>query len=89
MEDGVSKLERENRELRDRVEEVEAYQRADTVVISGKQLPPPEHGENVSSVVQELIKVKLNYVLRPCDISRAYRTGRATLSQSPENAILK
>lgn len=91
LEDGVSKLEKENRELKDRIEEVEAYQRADTVIISGKQLPPSKHGENVSSVVQELIKAKLNYVLRPDDISRAYRTGRATLSQSPDkrNIVVK
>ena len=78
----ISKLQSENCELRRKVEKLEsriddndAYERKDTVIISGKAVPPVDRSEDCATLACELIKKNLNYVVLPTDISTVHRLG--------------
>ena len=87
LEQDILTLNRDNRKLRERVEDIEAYGRANTFILSGTGLPESSVGENCSSVVCELVKQKLRKELSPNDISVAYRLGKK-ISQGPDKRRL-
>ena len=84
LKDRVSKLE-------ERVEDSEAYERKDTLIISGANIPPVIPGENCVSLVCDLFKSSLKLNVQPTDISTAHRVGKKPLNQQVDrrNIILK
>lgn len=66
--------------LEDKSEDNEAYERRDTVVISGSDIPPASDNEDTAKVVTSLVKDKINLVIKASDISVAHRLGVRTAS---------
>ena len=50
--------------LEDRLEEAEAYERRDTIVLSGTELPAATDGENTANTVCSLMKDKVEIVIK-------------------------
>ena len=59
----------------EKVDDADAYERRDTVVLSGN-LPVYKTGENCSAIAQQLFKDKLKVILNSSDVSVAHRLGR-------------
>ena len=94
----IEHLEAENIVLHKKIEKLEdkidcndAYERRDTVILSGKAVPPVGRDEDCSLLTCKLIKDKLNYVISPNDISVVHRLGDKKISQGPDrrNIIVK
>ena len=67
--------------LEDKIGCNDAYDRRDTIIISGKSVPPPSpvgRDENCPLLACDLIKENLNYVISPNDISVVHRLGDKT-----------
>ena len=77
--------------LENKLEDTESYERSDTVVLSGSDIPPATDNEDTSQVVSTLMKDKVGYFLRPAEISVAHRLGPKAKSQAPDkrNIIVK
>ena len=78
--------------LEDRLEEAEAYERRDTIVLSGTELPAATDGENTANTVCSLMKEKVEIVIKKnSDISVLHRLGKkpATQSQDKRSIIVK
>ena len=67
--------------VEERCDEAEAYERRDTIIVSGPEMPIARDGENSAQVVCDVIKNKIGVVVRSSDISVAHRHGRKTQSQ--------
>jgi hypothetical protein len=70
--------------LEEKVEDSDAYERRDTLVISGPGLPPATATEDCSALVCSIVK-KLKINLLPTDISTVHRLGRKPINQQPDN----
>lgn len=70
--------------LENKLEDTEAYERRDTVIVSGSELPLATEGEDSSKVVSKLIKDKINLAIKPSDISISHRLGKKPISQAPD-----
>ena len=81
MENETSLLKKRILALEDRIEENEAYERRDTLIISGSSIPPAQENENCSLAVRNLFKDKLNVVVSEGDISVSHRLGAKMNSQ--------
>ena len=53
------------RKLEDSIDDQNAYERRDTIIISGSHIPKATTGENCSDIVRQLIKEKLKIELPP------------------------
>lgn len=84
LKDRVSKLE-------ERVEEAEAYERRDSLVISGPNVPPGVPGENCVALACDLFKAALKINMQTTDISTAHRVGKRPGNQEVDkrNIIVK
>ena len=61
----------------ERVEDQEAYERRDTIVLSGRDtIPAATTSENATNVVCNLIRSKIGIVINPSEVSTAYRLGK-------------
>ena len=87
----ILKVKEDNQQLRsvvskleEKIDDTDAYERRDCLVISGEQVPAAETGENTVEVVNRLIKDKLKINLSPTDVSTAHRLGRKPVSQAPD-----
>ena len=69
----------------------DAYERRDTIIIAGQGIPEVSQGEICSNVVRNLIQEKLNIVIQNNDISTAHRLGpkRENQSSDKRNLIVK
>lgn len=88
----ISKLEREVSllhedltDLKEKLDEVEANDRRNTIILSGEQLPPVTTGENVTQVAMETVKEKINYVIPATDVYAAFRLGKKKSTQAVDN----
>ena len=63
-------------QLEEKIDEGDAYERRDTLIISGQGLPAVTEGENTTEIACNLIKNKLKINLIPTDISTSHRLGR-------------
>lgn len=81
LEQEIRNLKKDNLELRDRLDEVETYQRRNTLIITGDKTPIYAEGENVVNVALNVIREQLKIKLSPDDISVAHRLGRKPVSQ--------
>ena len=77
--------------LEERVEDQEAYESRDTIVLSGSELPAASTSENATNVVCDLIRSKIGIVINPSEVSTAHRLGKKANSQAPDtrNIIVK
>lgn len=77
--------------LEDKIEDTEAYERRDTVIVSGSDLPDGTEDEDTPKVFTSIIKNKIGVIVKPTDISVAHRLGRKSLTQGPDkrNIIVK
>ena len=84
-------LKTEVRKLKNELDDTDAYQRRETVILSGNGVPEGNNDENCKAVVCDLVKNQLKLNLNPEDISTAHRLGRKPDSQRPDkrNIIVK
>lgn len=77
--------------LEDTVEDTDAYERRDTVVLSGSEVPVASDGENSVALVTDLISRKIGVKMKKEDISTAHRLGQKINTQAPDrrNIIVK
>lgn len=68
-------LEKRVVQLEDQLDDVSQYERRDTVIISGPDLPQETGGENPTNVVVDTIKRTLNINITPSEINVAHRLG--------------
>ena len=84
LEQTVSTLKKTVTTLNEKIEDTEAYERRDTVVISGGELPIAADNENSSEIACNLIKDKVGVVIRPSEISVAHRLGKKPTTQAQD-----
>ena len=84
----VATLKKKVTSLENKLEDTEAYERRDTVVVSGSDLPAATEGEDAAAVVRSLVKSKVNLVIKPSDISVAHRIGKKPANQAPDKRSL-
>ena len=70
--------------LENKIDDNEAYERKDTVIISGKAIPPVSNDENCLMLTCQIIKDNVNYIVSPTDISVVHRLGEKKISQGPD-----
>lgn len=75
LQDQVSSLQKTVRKLEEQVDDVEQYERRDTIIISGPALPSEQSQENSTSLVVNAIKQNLHINLNHSDINVAHRLG--------------
>ena len=86
----VDSLKIDVKELRAKVYELEqcvnqanAYERLDTIIVSGGSIPAFLNGENCSTFLKDLIKIKLHIEISSSDINTANRLGKNQLPKLP------
>ena len=80
----VTSLKKEVQTLKSLIDDGEAYERRDTIVLSGDSIPPVSQGEKCSEIARKLIKDELNLVLPPETISTSHRLGRKPQTQTED-----
>ena len=71
--------------LESQIDEANAYERRDALVISGKDLPPSSNDENCSEIVKKLVKEKLRLEIDANSISTAHRLGKKDTNAQQDN----
>ena len=91
LEQEIVNMKKDTVTLEDRVEDAEAYERRDTIVVSGSAVPAAIDGENPANIVCNLVKDKIGTVIKASDISVAHRLGKKSITQAPDkrNIIVK
>ena len=84
LEEEVNKLNSKVEKLESLIDDGDAYERRDTVIISGSSIPPVSQGEICTNIARQLLQEKLNLVIPETDISTAHRLGKKTNTQSPD-----
>ena len=74
--------------LENHIDDNEAYERRDAVIISGENIPAAQDGEKCEEVVCSLISQHLKIKISPSDISTAHRLGAKKNSQQPDTRNL-
>ena len=77
----VTSLKSEVQNLKSLIDDGEAYERRDTIVLSGDSIPLVSQGEKCSEIARKLIKDELQIVLPPETISTSHRLGRKPQTQ--------
>ena len=65
----------------EKLNDAEAYERRDVLVVSGA-VPVVKQGENVFNVVSDMMKEKFRIYVRSSDMSTAHRMGLQPISQA-------
>ena len=79
----LSKVKQENILLRNRLDDVESLQRADSVILSGVNIPECKSGEDCAAIVCSTLE-KFKLVINKNMITTAYRLGGVPKSQGPD-----
>ena len=77
----VNKLNDKVNKLEEKVEEAEAYERKDSLIFSGEEIPPATPGENCTTVICDLLKSKLKLNVAQTDISIYHRLEKRPSNQ--------
>ena len=85
LETEVCTLKKTVQKLEDKIEDNDAYERRDTIMISGNAVPNFTDGENTTDIVCQVVRSKLSYNLTPGDISVSHRFGGKSSSQKPDH----
>ena len=83
LETEVASLKNKVEKLEERIESNDAYERRDTVIISGSQVPAPAAGENCTQIVMKLVQDNLQVSLQPDEISVCHRLASRSTSDPP------
>jgi len=85
LEGEVVCLRREVSDLSSRLEDVEGYQRGDTLIFSGREIPEERDGEDCKQIISNICKDKIKLITPITEISSSYRIGKKSISQNPVN----
>ena len=87
----IENLKGEISTLKSLIDDGDAYERKDTIILSGEKIPTAATGEHCPSLVQKLVKDELKINLPADAISTAHRLGRRPGNQSADkrNLIVK
>ena len=80
----VFKLNKKVSDLEDKIDDQEAYERREQLLISGPAVPAYNKNEDPKKLVSDIIKSKLNIELCNADISCAHRNGAIARSQKSD-----
>ena len=77
--------------MSEKLDDADAYERRDTLIISGSAIPVVTPGERVADLVCEMVKQKMKMTLSSTEISTAHRLGGRPKSQTEDkrNFIVK
>ena len=91
LQDKVNSLTTEVDKLRSLMDDSDAYERKDTIIISGNALPVFVQGENCSLIARNLMAEKLRTVIGENDVNTAHRLGEVptNLQQDRRSIIMK
>ena len=81
-------LKRQVAKLDEKIDEQEAYERRDTLVLSGEGIPIHSLGENCISVAKKVIQNELKLLIPESDISVCHRLGRKPTNQTQDKRSL-
>ena len=70
------------------IDDADAYERRDTIVFSGDQIPEVSQGENCANIIQDIIKNKLRIELPLREINTAHRMGRKPQNQTEDKRAI-
>ena len=88
LKEQVKKLQCEVTSLKNDVDDSEAYERRDTLILSGSDLPAVQVGELTTNVCCDIVKKKLNFNMNTTDISISHRIGKKPSAQGPDRRSL-
>lgn len=71
--------------MEEKIDDADAYERRDTVIVSGKAVPTVTDGESCLQIVSDLLKNELKLIVPATDISTAHRLGKRPATQQPDN----
>ena len=77
--------------MKENIDEGDAYERRDTILLSGNSIPVFSQGENTANIAIQIFKNELRMEVSERDISVAHRVGKKPANQQPDkrNIILK
>ena len=84
LRDQVTSLKEQMSKVRETIDENDAYERRDTVILSGNSIPIFSQGENPTNLAIEAVKNELKIQISPSDVSVAHRMGRKPANQQPD-----
>ena len=87
----VTELQKELSKAKSMIDDADAFERKDTVILSGDHIPVAETGENCSEIVRTIVKDHLKINLPSESISVAHRMGRRPANHAPDrhNIVVK
>ena len=91
LKESVSHLKEELSKAKLLIDDADAYERKDTVILSGEHIPLAETGENCIEIVKNIVKDHFKINLSTETISTAHRLGRKPPNQTPDrrNIVVK
>ena len=75
MKEEIATLRKKVLDLEEKIDDNEAYERRDTVIFSGTDIPTAQEAEDTVKVITTLVKDKIGVVMKKDDISVAHRLG--------------
>ena len=88
LEGEIAALKGKVAKLESRVDGADAFERKNTLILSGKDVPNAASGEVPVNIVCETIKIKLKVKISPSDVADAFRIGRQPIAQQPDTRRL-
>ena len=70
--------------LEEKLEDTEAYERRDTLVFSGKKIPPSQNNENCAQIALRCLAEQTNLQVSLDEVSVAHRLGPKPRDQRPD-----
>ena len=70
------------------IDDADAYERRDTVVFSGDEIPAVTSGENCANIIVNLLKNKMHIELQPREINTAHRLGKKPSNQTQDKRAI-
>ena len=91
LEQEVINLKRDVSTLSEQIDDAQAYERKDSLILSGPKLPLVIESENTAQIISDAIKDNVGVIIPQGDISIAHRVGRKSPSQTDDkrNIIVK
>ena len=84
LKSAVSELKNKVEKLESNIDDADAYERRDTVILSGSAVPPASVGEKSSEIALAVVRQNLRIELSSAEINTAHRLGRKAQSQAPD-----
>ena len=89
LQNNITKLDNRIVQLENQLDEVNQYERRDTLIVSGPVLPPENSNENSAEVIISAIKDNLHLNITPSDINVAHRLGAKRAPNTTRPIIVK